>query len=627
MSEFGSHTFHRDIADTFLPKDVNRHLIDVTLKKTKIHLSHIDTIAEALKKWAVSQGATHYCHWFQPLTGFASEKHDSFIGAFSGQQLLKGEPDASSFPSGGLRNTAEARGYTSWDPITPPFIFNRILCLPSFFFSWKGEALDFKIPLIRSEIKLEKAVLRLFKFLKISQASIHVTLGCEQEYFLVDRDKYLKRYDLHLIGRTLCGAPLAKGQQLEDHYFRVIPPRILTYMEEVEKQACSLGIPLKTRHAEVAPSQYEVAPIFESSSVAVDHNILLMELMKQTAYQHNLACIFHEKPFAGINGSGKHCNWSISTDTGFNLFHPTESPHTHLFFLLAITALLDAVYLHSDLLMASIATPGNDYRLGGHEAPPPIISVCLGNMLTELVESLSFGKKFTSHPQEKIDLIITSISKDYSDRNRTSPFVFTGNKFEFRAVGASANCALPLFVLNSLFAHQLDLLMEELEGGRDPYRVMQDHLKESKNILFSGNGYSQQWVQEAKKRKLPIFQSSSEAIPTFLSKKAEKVFEGVLSKNELKAYAHTLQEQREKYLEIEKNLLQEIFYTGVLPAAKRSKLPTNRAQVAMKNLQNSPLKGLRKRLDRAREEIDTIENHLEAKEWPLPKYRELLFFT
>ncbi len=686
---FGHLTFHRAIMEKMLPKNVWANLKEAIEGNSKLNPAHAQTIAEAMMDWAVKNGATHFCHWFLPQTGLAAEKHDAFldwgshselIEKFSGKQLMRGEPDASSFPSGGLRSTFEARGYTVWDPTSLPFLWEmggaKVLCLPSVFFSWTGKALDMKIPLMRSDAKLNQAALRLLHLLDVKAGSTFSTLGCEQEYFLIDRAFTLLRPDLLLGGRSLCGASPAKGQELEDHYFGTIKERVGAFMVDVEQKAYALGIPLKTRHAEVAPAQFEFAPLFEKASAAVDHNILLMELLRQAATQHGLSCLLHEKPFAQINGSGKHCNWSLATDTGLNLLDPNQP---QLLFLTALTAVIHAVYEHSTLLRASVATPGNDHRLGGHEAPPAIISVYLGETLDRWLTNIEEDRAHQSKTGQALDLGIPPIPDvplDDTDRNRTSPFAFTGNKFEFRAVGSSQNCALPVAVLNVIVASSLNQIVDEIEKGLTKKKPLKDvalgvvrkFLKASKAVRFSGDGYSASWRKEAKKRGLPMIEKSLHAFPEFVTPKSIKVFEGVLSKHELESRVEIMTERYCKTLNIEARLLQDMFQTQILPAALESqknvaqsvgsvsetgnalsasqtslvkkisqqislaieqihameKERQKAAQMPLEKKAEAYCAGVFAKLEEARKTIDALEEIVDDRLWPLPKYREML---
>ena len=686
---FGGETFHRGVMEKLLPKNIWSNLKDAMEGKAKLNPAHAPTIAEAMKEWAMKNGATHFCHWFLPQTGLAAEKHDAFIDwtrkgelieKFGGSQLMRGEPDASSFPSGGLRSTSEARGYTVWDPTSSPFLWetgeSKVLCLPSIFFSWTGKALDMKIPLMRSDAKLNQAAMRLLSLLEIEANSVYSTLGCEQEYFLVDKAFYLLRPDLLLAGRTLCGAAPAKGQELEDHYFGAIKARISAYMADVEKRAYALGIPLKTRHAEVAPAQFEFAPLFEKASIAVDHNILLMQLMREVASRHDLTCLLHEKPFARINGSGKHCNWSLATDTGLNLLDPQQP---QLLFLIVLTAVIHAVYEHAALLRASVATPGNDHRLGGHEAPPAIISVYLGEALERWLSNIEMDRAHQSKSGQALDLGIPPIPDvplDETDRNRTSPFAFTGNKFEFRAVGSSQNCALPIAVLNVIVASSLNQMVDEIEKEvmkKKPLKdvalsVVRKFLKVSKAVRFSGDGYSVAWQKEAKKRRLPIIEKAFHSFAELITQKSIKVFEGVLSKHELESRVEVMTERYCKSLDIELRLLHDIFQTQILPAAlefqkdaaksiqavsetgqppatsqtalvkkisQQISLALEQIQLMEKERQKASRLPIEKKAElfctqvslkaeAARNPIDELEEMVDDRLWPLPKYREML---
>jgi glutamine synthetase len=686
---FGQETFHRGIMEKMLPRNVWMNLKEAIEGKGKLNPSHAQTIADAMKDWAVKNGATHFCHWFLPQTGLAAEKHDAFVDwnsrgelieKFSGKQLMRGEPDASSFPSGGLRSTSEARGYTVWDPTSLPFLWEmggtKVLCQPSIYFSWTGKALDMKIPLMRSDAKLNQAALRLLNLFEIEASSVFSTLGCEQEFFLIDRAFYLLRPDLILTGRSLCGASPAKGQELEDHYFGTIKERIGAFMVDLEQRAYALGIPLKTRHAEVAPAQFEFAPLFERASVAVDHNILLMELMRQIATQYNLACLFHEKPFARMNGSGKHCNWSLATDTGLNLLDPNQP---QLLFLIMLTAVIYAIHDYSTLLRASIATPGNDHRLGGHEAPPAIISVYLGESLERWLNSIEEDRAHQSKTGQSLDLGIPPIPDvllDETDRNRTSPFAFTGNKFEFRAVGSSQNCALPISVLNVIVASSLNQIIDEIEKGmmkKKPFKdvsldVVRKFLKASRAVRFSGDGYSASWRKEAKKRKLPMIEKSLHAFAEFLIPKSIKVFEGVLSKQELESRVEIMTERYCKILNIEACLLHEMFQTQIFPVAlefqknvaesikhvsetghslsvsqtslikkisqqvslaidqihSMEKERQKASQLPLERKAEAYCEQVFEKMETARKTIDGLEEIIDDRLWPLPKYREML---
>lgn len=686
---FAQEAFHQGVMERCLPRNIWSNLKQAIEGKTKLNPTFAEQIADAMKKWAMERGATHFCHWFQPLTGLSAEKHDAFIDwngkgelihKFSGKHLMRGEPDASSFPSGGLRSTSEARGYTAWDPTSSAFLWEmggfKVFCLPSVFFSWTGKALDMKIPLMRSDAKLNSAALRLLNLLEIEAESVFSTLGAEQEYFLIDRAFYLLRPDLHLCGRTLCGTSPAKGQELEDHYFGTLKERVSAFMVDLEQRALALGIPLKTRHAEVAPGQFEFAPLFEKSVSAVDHNILLMELLRQVAVKHGLAALLHEKPFAGINGSGKHCNWSLSTDTSLNLLDPTQN---EMLFLIVLTAVIHAVYEHSALLRTSIATAGNDHRLGGHEAPPAIISVYLGEALEKWLRNIEEDKAHLSKAGQNLDLgipPIPDIPLDETDRNRTSPFAFTGNKFEFRAVGSSQNCAFPITVLNSIVADSLNRIVDELEKGilkKKPLKdvaasVIRKFLKESRTIRFTGDNYSDYWRREAKKRRLPIIEKSMHAFAELAKARSVKVFEGVLSQDELDSRVEIMMERYCKVINIEARLLHEMFNTQILPVAlqyqkniaqsiksvgetghslslTQTSLPKKIAQhISLAIEQVNALEKERQKAsqltsgkkgevycnlvvacaEEARKTIDELEMMIDDRLWILPKYREML---
>lgn len=694
VEDFGRLAFNRTVMEKVLPKKVLTNYLQALEGKEKIQPEFADTIALAMKDWAIGLGATHFCHWFQPLTGYVAEKQDAFIDwkgedtlieKFSGKHLMRGEPDASSFPSGRLRSTFAARGYTTWDPSSYAFVWQSggtsILCIPALFFSWTEKVLDMKIPLLRSDAKLNAAALRLLRQMGIDANQVFSTLGCEQEYFLIDRALYALRPDLVMGGRTVLGAASPKSQEMEDHYFGILKERVLAYMKEFEEAAFALGIPLKTRHNEVAPSQHEVAPIFERAALAVDHNLLLMEIMKQVAVRHDLACLLHEKPFAGINGSGKHNNWSLATDTGLNLLDPTGTPDS-LLFLVMVTAVLTAVHENAALLRASIASAGNDHRLGGHEAPPVIISVYLGESLEKLLNNIEKEIDHERGHSITMDLgipMLPELPKDETDRNRTSPFAFTGNKFEFRAVGASANCALPMTVMNVIVGDSLNRIVDEIEKKlskkSDPRAfkqaamgVLRKFLKASKPIRFTGDNYSSAWEKEAKRRRLPIIKRSYNAFSVFASKESVKVFKGVLSEQELKARVEVMTEQYSKVMNIEAKLMGDMIRTQIVPAAL-----TYQKEIAksLKNLhlfapgagkeQAALLRKHAKLLDEViklsdqlemrrekafalawdkrgkafceeigplchmvRKQVDQLEAVVDDKLWPLPKYRELL---
>ena len=547
-----------------------------------------------MKDWAIAIGATSYTHWFQPMTGQTAEKHDGFISVngkdqvlekFSGSKLIQGEPDASSFPSGGIRATFEARGYTAWDPSSPAYIaeveMGKTLCIPCIFVSYTGEALDKKLPLLRSDAAINKSALEIVKlFGHTDIKNVFSTCGPEQEYFLIDEKYYRMRTDLLLTGRTLVGDASSKGQQLEDQYFGSIKERILNYMIDVEEEAYKLGIPVTTRHNEVAPHQFEFAPIFERSNIAADHNQLLMDIMKKVAIRHGLVCLMHEKPFAGINGSGKHLNWSLADDKGSNLLNPGETPEENLQFLTILVAVIDAVYKHADLLRASVATAGNEHRLGANEAPPAIVSVYLGEQLTKIVDAIENGSLSKSSKSDLFDFgvgLLPKVLRDQSDRNRTSPFAFTGQKFEFRALGSALNIATPIAVVNTIVSDALDSMVEriktELKTTKDfntaVLTTLSKVIKESKNILFEGNNYSEEWVVEAKRRGLPNIPSSPIALKAFIKPENIAMFEkhGVFTAVESKARYHIWIDLYDKIIDIEAKTLLEMVNTQILPPA------------------------------------------------------------
>ncbi len=590
---FGLNVFGPAALKNFLPKEAQAAVTDAIEHGKKIDRKVADQIAAALKAWAISKGATHYTHWFQPLTGTTAEKHDSFfepagdgtaIEKFDGGQLVQQEPDASSFPSGGIRNTFEARGYTAWDPTSPAFIMGTTLCIPTIFVSYTGEALDNKVPLLRALQSVDHAATEVARFFDKNVNKVIATLGWEQEYFLIDKALAMSRPDLMMAGRVLLGHQAAKGQQLEDHYFGSIPERALAYMRELEIECLKLGIPLKTRHNEVAPNQFEVAPLFEEANLAVDHNSLLMDIMEKVAARHNFKLVLHEKPFAGINGSGKHNNWSMATDTGVNLLSPGKTPKSNLQFLTFFINTIKAVHDHADLLRAAIASANNDHRLGANEAPPAIISVFIGEHLTSVLDELENVSDGNLSPEEKTELKLNVVGKipeillDNTDRNRTSPFAFTGNKFEFRAVGSSANCAKAMTVLNLIVAEQLrkfktqvDDLVDNKNLKRDDaiFNVLREMIKASKKIRFEGDGYSEEWVKEAKKRGLNNFKTTPEALKVMKAKDTLALYErhGVLNAVELEARYEIELEEYIKKVQIESRILGDIARNHVIPTA------------------------------------------------------------
>src|SRR5438876_7288231 len=590
---FGSLVFNDAVQQTRLPKPVYHALRRTITLGVPLDNSVADAIASAMKEWAVEHGATHYTHWFQPLTGITAEKHDSFlsptgdgkaVAEFSGKELVRGEPDASSFPSGGMRSTFEARGYTAWDPTSPPWLLksgnSTTLVIPTAFVSWTGEALDKKTPLLRSMEVLSKQAVRILKLFGSTAERVVTTCGPEQEYFLIDRYFYLSRPDLINAGRTLFGAKPPKGQELEDQYFGAIPDRVMAFMSEVETELYKVGVPVKTRHNEVAPSQYEIAPMFENANVATDHQMMTMETMRRTAPKYGLACLLHEKPFAGVNGSGKHLNWSMSDDEGHNLLSPGANPHENMQFLVFCTAVIRAVNKWQGLLRASIASAGNDHRLGANEAPPAILSIFLGDMLTDIFDQIEKGgAKSTKHGGE-LDtgvLVLPKLPRDAGDRNRTSPFAFTGNKFEFRAVSSNQSIAMPNIALNLAVTESLDFIATELEkltkGGKSIEKAVAELLpkviKENKRIIFNGNNYSAEWEKEAAKRGLLNLKNTVDALPQLVSKDVVSLFEKykVLNERELHARHEIMLEQYNKVVNIEGQLMVLMANLYILPVA------------------------------------------------------------
>ena len=592
-SIFGANVFNEIVMRQSLTKDAYDSVIDAIQNGSKIDRSIADQIAAAMKDWALSRGATHYTHWFQPLTGATAEKHDAFfetignglaVEKFGGGQLVQQEPDASSFPNGGIRNTFEARGYTAWDPTSPAFIYGTTLCIPTVFVAYTGEALDYKTPLLRALQAVDNAAVDVARYFDKNVKKVNASLGWEQEYFLIDSALASSRPDITLTGRTLLGHAPAKGQQLDDHYFGTIPNRAMAFMRDLETECILLGIPVKTRHNEVAPNQFELAPIYDEANLAVDHNSLLMDVMDKVASRHNFKVLFHEKPFAGVNGSGKHNNWSLGTDTGINLLSPGRTPMSNLQFLTFFINTIKAVYDNEELLRASIASASNDHRLGANEAPPAIISVFIGNQLTKVLAELEGVTKGKLSPEEKTDLKLNVVGKipeillDNTDRNRTSPFAFTGNKFEFRAVGSTANCANPMTVLNSIVAKQLiefkeevDTLIAEKEMKKDDaiFNVLREYIKKSKNILFEGNGYGDEWQTEAKKRGLSNNKTTPEALKARISKRTIDLFEslGVMNKIEIEARYEIEVEEYAMHIQIEGRVLGDIARNHIIPTA------------------------------------------------------------
>ena len=584
---FGSHVFNDSVMKARLPKAVYKDLKKTIEEGTELNPAIADVVANEMKEWAIEKGATHYTHWFQPLTGVTAEKHDAFINPtddgkvlleFSGKELIKGEPDASSFPSGGLRATFEARGYTAWDPTSPAFIKDKTLYIPTAFCSYSGEALDKKTPLLRSMDVLNKEAVRILHLLGNKEVRhIDTTVGPEQEYFLVDKDLYKKRKDLIFCGRTLLGASAPKGQEMEDHYFGALKPRVAAYMHDLDEELWKLGIPAKTKHNEVAPAQHELAPVFDTTNVAVDHNQLTMEIMKKVADKHNMVCLLHEKPFEGINGSGKHNNWSMSTDTGVNLLDPGKTPAENTQFLVFLVAVIKAVDDYADLLRVSVASAGNDHRLGANEAPPAIVSIFLGDELTDVLKSIENDTFFSNKHAVQMDIgakVLPHFIKDTTDRNRTSPFAFTGNKFEFRMLGSAASVANPNIVLNTAVAEVLaefsaalkDVPEEEMESA--VHALLKKTIEEHKRIIFNGNGYTDEWVEEAEKRGLYNLKTTPDALPHFIAEKNIELFtkHGIFTKEELFSRYEIWLENYYKTINIESNTLAEMIQKQVIPS-------------------------------------------------------------
>jgi glutamine synthetase len=682
---FGENVFSPAIQRQRLPKDVFRRLAQTLAKGAALDTSLADAVALAMKEWALEKGATHYSHVFQPLTGLTAEKHDSFYGPtgegtalaeFSGKELIQAEPDASSFPTGGIRSTFEARGYTAWDPTSPAFILENpngaLLCIPTAFVSWTGEALDHKIPLLRSMDALSKSAIRALRlFGNEESVRVFTTVGPEQEYFLIDEQYYFERPDLITTGRTLFGAKPPKGHELDDHYFGSIPERVLAYMLETERELAKLGVPVKTRHNEVAPNQYELAPIFENSNVGSDHQQLTMQIMQNVARRYGLVCLLHEKPFAGVNGSGKHNNWSMGTDSGENLLDPGATPHENLQFLFFAAAVIQAVNKHQGLLRASIASPGQDHRLGANEAPPAIISIFLGSELEKVFDAIERGEAGESTPESFLGLgtpVLPPLPLHGGDRNRTSPFAFTGNKFEFRALGSSMSLSLPNAVLNTTVAEAIDYLAEELEdaleggaGLEDALRpVLQRSYAANKQIVFGGDNYSEEWHTEAERRGLLNLRATPDALPYLLTDDTLTVFSnyGVLSQRELESRYEVSLEQYVTKLNIEAETASTIARTMLLPAAVRhlamlrgggvASLATETEELVNEfievinaleeaNLDESHPDGdllaeanyMRGTIVPAMADVRTAADKLEKVVaddlWPLPKYSEILF--
>lgn len=701
---FGINTFDISLMKEKLPKEVFQKLRQTIDLGKKLDRDVANTVANAAKEWALAKGCTHFCHWFQPQTGSTAEKHDAFltfddhgqpVEKFSGAQLIQSEPDASSFPSGGMRTTFEARGYTAWDPSSPMFIMEstgaKTLCIPSVFISYHGDALDEKTGLLRSMEAISKVACELLSLTGLTGVNRVVpTLGAEQEYFLIDRAFYSLRPDLIMTGRTLLGGQPPKGQQLEDHYFGAIPTRALAYMAEVDHELFKLGVPSKTRHNEVAPNQFEIAPIFEEANVSTDHNQLTMEVLRKVAQRHNFAVLLHEKPFAGVNGSGKHNNWSLAVTAsgedlnGMNLLEPGKTPHQNLRFLLVLSSILKGVYKHSGLLRAAIASSGNDHRLGANEAPPAIMSVFLGDMLNRILNEIDKGTLADKGAEQAVIKLgvsqIPEVAKDNTDRNRTSPFAFTGNKFEFRAVGSSASTAFPVTVLNAAIAEGMSdvvaLLKEALKGGKKPEEAIMETVRkvvrETEKVRFEGNGYSEDWVKEAARRGLPNLRKTPEALAQLAEAKVTELFSkfGIFSLAEVHSRMHIRLERYVKNLQIEVDTLRSMIDTQILPACYAysgdlaasvkanldAGVPSPQKETLAKlNALLTSLHAKRKEFESlhqkaegtageeekaklyagdistsmadVRHVVDELESMVGDDYWPLPKYREMLFFT
>lgn len=697
---YGSEVFHDKAMQQFLPSAVYKRLKECIDTGQQLERRLADEVAAGMKSWAISKQATHYTHWFQPLTGRTAEKHDAFftssevgvaIESFEGDQLVQQEPDASSFPNGGIRNTFEARGYTAWDPSSPAFLIDGTLCIPTIFVAYTGEALDYKAPLIKALQALNDAAVPVAQYFDKNVSKVTATLGWEQEYFLVDAALFRARPDLVLTGRTLFGHSSSKGQQLDDHYFGSIPDRATAYMKDFEQEAHKLGIPIKTRHNEVAPNQFECAPIFEEANLAVDHNQLVMDVMEKVAHRHHFRVLLHEKPFAGINGSGKHNNWSLSTSTGVNLLSPGKTPKTNLRFLTFFVNSIKAVHDYADLLRASIASASNDHRLGANEAPPAIISVFIGSQLTQVLEDLEKKVKDKGmSPDEKTELKlnigkIPEILLDNTDRNRTSPFAFTGNKFELRAVGSTANCSSSMTVMNTIMAKQLRVFRKDVDAlikkgiKKDEaiLNVLRTYIVESKNILFEGNGYGDDWVVEAEKRGLSNIKTTPHALGAYLDENVVEMFEelGILSEAELEARNEINHENYKMKIQIESRVTGDLVSNHILPAAfeyqgklienvknlkeiykgadfdalakshlviiKEISERTSIIQTLVEDMTEERKKANKVEdaeeaskqycekvfpyLDKVRYQADKLELLISDELWPLPKYRELLF--
>ena len=687
---FGSLVFNDSVMKARLPKETYKELKNTIKSGKHLDLAVANVVANAMKDWAIEKGATHYTHWFQPMTGVTAEKHDSFISPdkdgniimeFSGKELVQGEPDASSFPSGGLRATFEARGYTAWDPTSYAFIKDGTLCIPTAFCSYSGEALDKKTPVLRSMQALNKQALRILKlFGKDEVKKVITTVGPEQEYFLVDKEMYEKRPDLVFCGRTLFGARPPKGQEMEDHYFGTIKPRVSAYMKELEEELWKLGVLAKTKHNEVAPAQHELAPIFTTTNIATDHNQLTMELMKSIANKHGLACLLHEKPFAGVNGSGKHNNWSISTDTGVNLLEPGDTPSENAQFLLFLSAVIKAVDDYQDLLRVSVASAGNDHRLGANEAPPAIVSMFLGDELTDIITAIENGTNYIDKGKSEMEIgvrVLPKFFKDTTDRNRTSPFAFTGNKFEFRMLGSTFSIAGPNIILNTIVAEELRQFADTLEKSNnfdeDLNTLIKNTIRDHKRIIFNGNNYSDDWIEEAEKRGLLNLKTTPDALPYFIHSKNIELFtkHHVFSESELYSRYEILMENYCKTIHIEALTMIDMVKKYIIPSvlsyqgeiaeianSKKQLIPTLQCELEEKLLHNLSRLGnyLYAKLDTLETSVLNAKNHSDLLEsakyyresifinmqhlrgvvdeletligkdhWPLPTYGELLF--
>jgi len=696
---FGSDVFDLNTMQSKLPKATFKALRNAIEQGSRLDLSHADVIAHSMMEWAISKGCTHYTHWFQPMTGLTAQKHDAFLTMdkdlrpfeqFSGNQLVQGEPDASSFPSGGMRSTFEARGYTAWDPSSPVFVMSNgnvpFLCIPSVFFSYTGHALDKKTPLMRSMKALDRAASEALRLINAHrEVKVQATVGCEQEYFLVDRKLYEKRPDLIMAGRTLLGCRPAKGQQMEDHYFGAIKSRVLEFMHDLETRLYRLGVPCKTRHNEVAPHQYETAPIFETANLAADHNQVAMEMIKQVAADHGLAAVLHEKPFADVNGSGKHVNWSMSASDGANLLEPGREPHRNLTFLYFLVAVVNAIHKRGAVLRSTIATPGNDHRLGANEAPPAIMSVFLGSHVSEILDTIETASEFNQQLVESIDLGLSELPelrRDTTDRNRTSPFAFTGNKFEFRAVGSGQSISFAVAIINSAVADSLNQMNAELKklpqrDEKSVFQLLRRFIKDSKPVRFEGNNYSEEWAQEAERRGLTNLKNTPTALSVWQDEETRSFVSrlGVLTPEEIDARCHVRLEHYAKMILIEAGLLLRMVDTYVLPPCFRYQRDIASSVSALKDAANaaglqdavsSQSKHLARLatgigaclahrdaldatlteinaiddekalafacadrliplMEEARRACDALEAVVDSHDWPLPSYHELLF--